>query len=153
MDHGRFGPPGVQGGAAGAPNVVRIHRDGEIFTPEHLSKDQGIAIRPGDRVEVMTPGGGGYGEAFARDPALVARDVRRAYYTREEAERLWGVVLTRDDTVDEIATEAGRTSPGGRRRDGASRPGEGLRPHRRERAAHPVRAFRRNSAPPHGRGK
>ena len=106
MDHGRFGPPGVRGGAAGAPNVVRIHRGAETFVPEHLSKDQDIAIRPGDRVEVMTPGGGGYGDPFGRDPALVARDVRRGYYAPDEAERLWGVALTREGAVDETETAA-----------------------------------------------
>ena len=130
MDHGRFGPPGVLGGAAGAPNVVRIHRGAESFVPEHLSKDQDIAIGPGDRVEVMTPGGGGYGDPLARDPALVARDVRRAYYTREEGEALWGVVLTRRGSGgrdgDGGAAPA-PASPGGRGRVDDSRPGEGLR--------------------------
>jgi N-methylhydantoinase B len=91
MDHGRFGPPGVRGGADGAPNVVRIHRGGETFIPEHLSKDQDIPLQPGDRVEVMTPGGGGYGDPALRDPALIARDLRRGYYGRAEAESLWGV--------------------------------------------------------------
>jgi N-methylhydantoinase B len=59
--------------------------------PEHLSKDQDIALAVGDRVEVLTPGGGGYGNAFARDPALVARDVARGYYTAEQARALYGV--------------------------------------------------------------
>ena len=90
MDHGRFGPPGVLGGADGAPNVVKIHRNGTTTTPEHLSKDQDITIRVGDRVEVMTPGGGGYGDPARRDPALVARDVARGYYTADEAATLWG---------------------------------------------------------------
>jgi N-methylhydantoinase B len=107
MDHGRFGPPGVLGGGDGAPNVVRIHRDGETLTPEHLSKDQDIAIRPGDRVEVMTPGGGGYGDPFTRDPDLVLRDVRRGYYTAAQAEALFGVVLA-GDAVDGTATAARR---------------------------------------------
>lgn len=80
MDHGRFGPPGVLGGRDGAPNVVRIHRGGEVMIPEHLSKDQDIVIRAGDRVEVMTPGGGGYGDPGRRDAALIARDRRRGYY-------------------------------------------------------------------------
>jgi N-methylhydantoinase B len=90
MDHGRFGPPGVLGGKDGAPNVVKIHRGGETTIPEHLSKDQGLRIRAGDRVEVMTPGGGGYGDPAQRDPSLVARDVARGYYTAAEAEQFWG---------------------------------------------------------------
>jgi N-methylhydantoinase B len=103
MDHGRFGPPGVAGGSAGAPNVVRIHRRGEVMTPEHLSKDQDIPLRAGDRVEVMTPGGGGYGDPRSRDPALVARDVARGYYTAGEAAKLWGVELRQDGSADEAA--------------------------------------------------
>ncbi|CEJ10020.1 Acetophenone carboxylase delta subunit [bacterium YEK0313] len=90
MDHGRFGPPGVLGGGDGAPNVVKIHRNGTTTTPEHLSKDQDIVIGVGDRVEVMTPGGGGYGDPAKRDPALIARDVARGYYTADEAAALWG---------------------------------------------------------------
>jgi N-methylhydantoinase B len=108
MDHGRFGPPGVLGGGDGAPNVVRVHRRGETFVPEHLSKDQDIALGPGDRVEVMTPGGGGYGNAWARDPALVARDVGRGYYTAGEARALYGVALTADGAIDVAATASVR---------------------------------------------
>jgi N-methylhydantoinase B len=104
MDHGRFGPPGVLGGADGAPNVVRVHRGGETLIPKHLSKDQGIPLAPGDRVEVLTPGGGGYGDPFARDPALVARDVARGYYRRDDARRLWGVALDGSGAVDTAGT-------------------------------------------------
>jgi N-methylhydantoinase B len=89
MDHGRFGPPGIAGGSDGAANIVRIHRNGTVHIPEHLSKDQDIALAPGDRVEVLTPGGGGYGDPAARDPAAVARDVARGYYTAAEAAALW----------------------------------------------------------------
>ncbi len=90
MDHGRFGPPGVRGGQAGAPNVVRLHRGGVTTTPEHLSKDQGLRLVAGDRVEVMTPGGGGFGNPEDRDPALIERDIARGYYAAEQAARLWG---------------------------------------------------------------
>jgi len=113
MDHGRFGPPGVQGGADGAPNVVRVHRNGEVLVPDHLSKDQDIPMRAGDRVEVMTPGGGGYGDAFARDPALVARDVVREYYAAETARTLFGVALAADGGVDAVATAQLRKAGGG----------------------------------------
>ncbi len=90
MDHGRFGPPGVLGGQDGARNVVRIHRNGTTTIPEHLSKDQDIAIRAGDRIEVMTPGGGGYGPPTERSTEAIARDIERGYYTATEAEELWG---------------------------------------------------------------
>src|SRR5262245_53533990 len=110
MDHGRFGPPGVEGGAAGAANVVRVHRGGETFVPEHLSKDQDIPLEPGDRVEVLTPGGGGYGNPFTRQAELVARDVRRGYYTQAQAHALFAVAVTEDGAVDAASTAQLRAS-------------------------------------------
>ena len=90
MDHGRVGPQGVLGGQDGAVNRVEVTRGGVVAVPEHLSKAQDIALQPGDRVRVRTPGGGGYGDAARRDPALVAEDVRLGRYSAEEARRLFG---------------------------------------------------------------
>ena len=90
MDYGRFGPQGVLGGEDGGKNRVVVTQSGKEFVPEHLSKAQDIALSVGDRVRVRTPGGGGYGPAQDRDPALVAEDVRLGRYTQEEAERLFG---------------------------------------------------------------
>lgn len=90
MDHGRVGPQGVLGGQDGAMNRVEVTRAGVVMVPEHLSKAQDIALQPGDRVRVRTPGGGGYGDAARRDPALVAEDVRLGRYSAEEARRLFG---------------------------------------------------------------
>jgi N-methylhydantoinase B len=104
MDHGRYGPQGVLGGADGGPNRVVIRRNGEEYHPPHLSKDQGIAVESGDLIEVSTPGGGGYGPPAERDPEAVARDVRRGYYTAEEARELWLVALTADRKVDAATT-------------------------------------------------
>lgn len=100
MDHGRFGPQGALGGADGATNEVTVWRSGKPHTPEHLSKEQDIPLSAGDRVHVRTPGGGGYGEPFTRDCALVLEDVRLGRYTAEEARDLFGVVVD-----DEAATE------------------------------------------------
>lgn len=91
MDHGRFGPQGVLGGEDGGKNRVVVTQSGKEFVPEHLSKAQDIALSVGDRVRVRTPGGGGYGPAKDRDPALVAEDVRLGRYTEEEAARLFGI--------------------------------------------------------------
>jgi N-methylhydantoinase B len=59
--------------------------------PLHLSKEQDIPLKAGDRVRVRTPGGGGYGDPRQRDPELVRRDVRLGYYTAEQARDLFGV--------------------------------------------------------------
>ena len=76
MDHGRFGPQGALGGEDGAPNEVTVLRGGEVHTPEHLSKEQDIPLKAGDRVRVKTPGGGGFGSPDERDPALTEEDRR-----------------------------------------------------------------------------
>lgn len=90
MDHGVDGPPGLAGGGTGAPNVIEVSQAGTVTRPEHVSKGEGYELVPGDWVQIRTPGGGGYGPAAARDPAMVERDVRRGYLTPEEARRDYG---------------------------------------------------------------
>lgn len=96
MDHGRVGPNGMAGGAPGGVNRVRVTREDGMYHPPHLSKDQDIALAAGECVHISTPGGGGYGDAYARDPEQVLLDVRRGYYAPEEAESLFAVALTKD---------------------------------------------------------
>lgn len=110
MDHGREGPLGALGGENGGVNEVKIWRDGTLYRPAHLSKDQDIQLAPGDSVEVHTPGGGGFGLPYKRSPELVARDVMRGYYTKVQARDKFGVVLAADTfEVDEDATRAQRS--------------------------------------------
>ena len=85
MDHGRVGPPGLLGGSPGAVNG----QAGVVSTPPHLSKGEGYVLTPGDWIAVKTPGGGGYGPAAERDPAMVQRDIARGYYTAAEAVSLF----------------------------------------------------------------
>jgi N-methylhydantoinase B len=99
MDHGRTGPLGALGGANGGVNKVAIERNGDVYHPPHLSKDQDISMGPGDVVRVSTPGGGGYGDPLKRDPARIARDVMRGYYTKEQAESRFGVRFRADGTA------------------------------------------------------
>lgn len=110
MDHGRVGPQGALGGGDGGKNTVTVRRGGESYTPEHLSKDQDIPIQPGDIVAVGTPGGGGFGNPFERDPDAVLQDVRRGYYTVDQAQALFGVVLAGDlSDIDSDATASIRS--------------------------------------------
>jgi N-methylhydantoinase B len=109
MDHGRFGPQGALGGSDGAVNTVTVFRDGEAHIPPHLSKEQDIQMTAGDRVRVGTPGGGGYGNPFERDPSSVKRDVALGYYTPDEAAQMFGVALI-DGVVDQAQTARMRQS-------------------------------------------
>ncbi|MCY1666821.1 hydantoinase B/oxoprolinase family protein [Rhizobium sp. SL86] len=106
MDHGRFGPPGALGGSDGAPNQVTLTRNGIPMTPDHLSKAQDIPLKPGDRVRVQTPGGGGYGHPFTRQPEAVAEDVRLSRYSISDAKTMFGVALKPDGSVDAEGTKA-----------------------------------------------
>ncbi len=107
MDHGRFGPQGVLGGRDGACNRITVHyADGRTYVPPHISKDQGVPVAAGDRITIETPGGGGYGDPFAREPELVLRDLRRGYYTVAQARDWFGVVVDGETLeVDLAATE------------------------------------------------
>ncbi|WP_424984838.1 hydantoinase B/oxoprolinase family protein [Microbulbifer sp. S227A] len=93
MDHGRFGPQGARGGGDGGVNRVTVWQSGHPYSPAHLSKEQDIPMSPGDRVHVRTPGGGGYGDPFARPPEAVRLDVELGRYTPDQARDLFGVVL------------------------------------------------------------
>jgi N-methylhydantoinase B len=107
MDHGRFGPPGLLGGRDGAPNEVIVTRQGGEYVSPHLSKDEDLRVVAGDTITVRTPGGGGYGDPWQREPELVVRDVARGYFTAADALRDYGVVLTANEppALDRRATE------------------------------------------------
>lgn len=106
MDHNRFGPPGAMDGADGEPGSIAVHLAGKpVHHPPHLSKEQGLAMEAGDFVQVVTPGGGGYGPAFEREAELVAGDVALGYYTPAQAEERFGVVLDASGSVDRAATD------------------------------------------------
>ena len=104
MDHGRFGPQGALGGSDGAVNTVTVFRGGEAHVPLHLSKEQDIPLKAGDRVRVGTPGGGGYGDPKRRAPDAVRRDVELGYYTHEQARALFGVAIDAAGALDADAT-------------------------------------------------
>ena len=112
MDHGRFGPQGALGGKDGDVNKVIVLRGETSYVPKHLSKEQDIALAPGDRVWVRTPGGGGYGDPLQRSIDAVLEDVRLERYSLAQALDFYGVVLFKRDgslVVDEGATSESRS--------------------------------------------
>jgi len=102
-ERGRFAPPGVAGGRAAASNRFRYEQaDGER-EPPMASKMVGIHLRRGQKVRLETPGGGGYGDPFEREPELVARDVARGFVSAQRAAADYGVAI-RDGRVDAAET-------------------------------------------------
>lgn len=53
-----------------------------------------VNLRPDDVVDVILPGGGGYGDPFERDPEAVLADVVDGYVSVEAARELYGVEVT-----------------------------------------------------------
>jgi N-methylhydantoinase B len=103
-ERGRFAPPGVVGGGAGALNTFHYEQaDGE-HVPPMASKIVGVHIERSQRLRLETPGGGGYGRALDRNPQSVARDLRLGYITAEHTEADFGVVIGPDGSVDDAAT-------------------------------------------------
>jgi N-methylhydantoinase B len=60
----------------------------------------------GSRFRLETPGGGGYGQAFRRDPQSVLEDILDGYVSEEAARREYGVALVRDGGVLQIDLQA-----------------------------------------------
>jgi len=81
----RFAAAGRQGGQAGARGRIRIGKDGE-----DLPGKGEIRVSAGERLILETPGGGGFGPAGRRDPALVRRDVGSGLISRQAAQNLYG---------------------------------------------------------------
>jgi len=52
-------PYGLRGGRAGAPGENKIVRNGKA---SKLPGKVRLAVQPGERLEILTPGGGGYGK-------------------------------------------------------------------------------------------
>ena len=96
-------PWGVLGGEVGLRSTKRIVRtDGsEQWLP---AKAEGIKVQSGDVLYFNTWGGGGWGDPFERDPALVRQDVERRLVSAAGAQR-YGVVMADDGEVDNRATQ------------------------------------------------
>lgn len=100
---GRFheGAPGLGGGRPGATGEVRVN-DGPP-----LGQSSVFLLERGESVRLRFPGGGGFGDPFARDAALVLADVRQGLVSAERARTDYGVALRPDLSGIDTAATAG----------------------------------------------
>jgi N-methylhydantoinase B len=96
VDRTRFPAPGLRGGGPGAGGEVVLD-DGARPNPKAR-----IDLRAGQSIHLNTPGGGGYGDPFERDPERVLADVVAEYVTPEAAERDYGVAVRFSGRPDEL---------------------------------------------------
>ena len=89
-----FPAPGLKGGREG--RTARLIRNPGTDREEALSsKVAGITLSAGESVRIETPGGGGYGSPDAREPRLLAADLRGGKVSVSAAERDYGRDLVR----------------------------------------------------------
>jgi N-methylhydantoinase B len=101
-------PYGLDGGGEGAPSSTLIFRAGGDL--ERMPPMFGALLQPGDVMHHRMAGGGGHGDALARDPRAVARDVLDDKVSVAAARDAYGVVVSHDGELDLEATEALRRS-------------------------------------------
>jgi N-methylhydantoinase B len=97
-DRAKFPPRGLNGGDEGARSRYRLcEAGGEREIPSKYSGQ----IQRGERLIVVTPGGGGYGPPEHRDPALQAADLANGKVT-------WGAPDADDKRQAEVDTGRSR---------------------------------------------
>ena len=112
-DRNYLAPAGVNGGRAAksAEFVLNSGRQNERRLPGKLD---GVSVQAGDRLLITSPGGGGWGDPLARDPALVDLDLLRGLVTQEAARKYYGVVAGDTRATEQLRGErraAGRVLP------------------------------------------
>ena len=91
LDRFRFQPWGAFGGTAGLNTTVVLNPD---TGPVSIGRIKVLALRRGDRVRMTSSSGGGFGPPMLRAPGLVLRDVLDDMLGVDEAEEIYGVVIS-----------------------------------------------------------
>lgn len=101
---------GVRGGECGHLGSVVLNPNTDV--ERNIGKIDVLKLQRNDVVRLTTPTGGGFGDAFQRDPALVARDVRWGLISPRNARTHYGVEVDDKGTLNLDVTEklrSGRT--------------------------------------------
>ena len=106
-DKRRFPPYGLRGGTDGTPswNIVNPGPEQRILP---VLTTEPVILHRGDVWRHVMAGGGGYGPAKERDPALVLRDVVLGRVSIGHAREAYGVVIVADG--DGFAVDAAGTA-------------------------------------------
>ncbi len=108
MDNVVNPPWGVNGGMSGRGGRIVLN-PGTPAERELPRLSEGTRLSAGDIVRMETPGGGGWGHPYDREPEKVLDDVLCGFVSPGKALEDYGVILGNDqETVDTPATQAYR---------------------------------------------
>ena len=106
-DRSKTAPWGVFGGGGGMSSCVIENSDGGIETLPYSKMTR--PLESGVTITIQTPGAGGWGDPWTRDPERVLRDVTEEFISPERARESYGVVVRatgyRRFELDHQATE------------------------------------------------
>ncbi len=80
-------PWGIDGGTEGGTNYIEVIRNG---TTTRLARVPHFALSRGDRVRIVTGGGGGWGDPMTRPLAAVQTDLEDQYLSSNHARDVYG---------------------------------------------------------------
>jgi N-methylhydantoinase B len=105
-DGSLFPAPGARGGGYGGRAGQAKRTIGGEILPEGPTGP--VQLVPGETIIAYGPGGGGYGNAWERDPERVLRDVREGWISHERAADRYGVIVGDAGELDAQATAEAR---------------------------------------------
>ena len=101
-DGSKYPPWGFAGGEDGSPGALLVENEIDETMPR--SKMSNKPINKEQRVTLVGPCGGGWGDPLDRDPERVQADVLDELVSCERAEDIYGVVITEDGEIDQEST-------------------------------------------------
>jgi len=94
-----FRPFGTAGGTSAAPNSVVLHTGGKTWVPPFRSKAEKVPFKSGDRFDLGSPGGGGFGDPATRDCAAIEDDLNNGFIDETAARDVYKAAVTKVRTV------------------------------------------------------
>ena len=99
-DREKIAPWGLLGGKSGSPFSIKVREKNN--STRSLNSKTTTDIKEGDIIEILTPGGGGWGNPFERDIGKVDSDIHEGFISTESAAEDYGVVFKKDEKMIDV---------------------------------------------------
>jgi len=113
FDRFKIKPWGLFGGQEGMNSRLLIKKKGmkewrtfaEVYGRPSASKFTNATVNKGDLIQIVTPGGGGFGDPLDRPVEKVLEDVMEGYVSLDAARHDYGVVIERSEKGLQVRNE------------------------------------------------